>query len=327
MKNTNSPSFTQGANRLLLCGVLTMALGACSTPPKPIPEADVLTTPAGVRHEMRFIYTQDNTRLFRQAWIPDGGIKTKGVLIVVHGLKDHGGRYAELGQHLALQGFAVFAADLRGHGRSDGPRQMVDNFNDYMVDLALVVRQARSQFPGSPVFLLGHDMGGVVTTRFAEMIPNSIQGLALSGATLTVDEPKYKQIGVKVLAAVMPSTPVKRLDLKTYSHDQEAVLDLLHDPLVNQSGIPAKTIAEEFKAIQTLQEQTQRLTMPLLIMHGVGDPVSPLQYSIALYDAAASKTKALKQYPGMAHDVWHESGTDTVMADLTDWLNALINKE
>lgn len=325
MQSARNPSLTHGACRLLLSGMLTLALGACSTTPKPVAEADVLATPAGVRHEMRFIYTQDNTRLFRQAWIPEEG-KAKGVLVVVHGFKDHSGRYAELGQHLALKGFAVFAADLRGHGRSGGPRQMVESFNDYMVDLALVVRQVRTQFPGSPVFLLGHDMGGVVTTRFAEMIPNSIQGLALSGATLSVDDPKYKQIGVKVLAAVMPSAPVKRLDLKLYSHDKEAVLDLVHDPLVAQSDIPAKTIVEGSKAIQTLQEQTTRLTMPLLVMHGVSDSLSPLHGSIALYDAAASKTKALKQYPDMAHDLWHESGTDTVMADLADWLNGLVKQ-
>ena len=325
MQSAINPSFTRSACRLLLSGLLALAVGACSTPPKTIPEADVLATPAGVRHEMRFIYTQDNTRLFRQAWIPEEG-KAKGVLVVVHGFKDHGGRYFELGQYLAQRGFAVFAADLRGHGRSDGPRQMVESFNDYMVDLALVVRQVRTQFPGSPVFLLGHDVGGVITARFAEMIPNSIQGLALSGATLSVDDPKYKQIGVKVLAAVMPSAPVKRPDLKLYSRDQEAVLDLLHDPLVTQSGIPAKTVAEGSKAIQTLQEQTARLTMPLLVMHGVSDGLSPLYGSIALYDAAASKTKVLKQYPDMAHDIWHESGTETVMADLTDWLNGLVNR-
>ena len=325
MRRANTRSVTRSVGCLLIASTLTLTLGACSTPPrKRAPEPEVLAAPAGVRFEMRYFYGQDGTRLFRQAWIPDG--QTKGVLVVVHGLKDHGGRYAELGQHVAQQGFAMYTADLRGHGFSGGARQMVENFNDYMVDLALLVRQARTQFPGTPVFLLGHDMGGVIATRFVEMLPTSVQGLALSGATLTVATPKYKLFGLKALAAISPSTPAMPIDLKTFSRDSDVVDDLISDPLVTQSSIPAKTAVQEVSEIQTLQEQTEQLNLPLLVMHGVSDTASPLYGSIALYDAAPSQKKTLKQYPDLGHDLWHEPEKDTVIADLTEWMNGLIKR-
>lgn len=325
MQRATHRSLTRGPSRLLVVSTLALMLGACSSPPqKPIPEVDVMATADGVRYEMRYFYGQDGTRLFRQAWLPEG--KTQGVLIIVHGLKDHGGRYADLGQLLAKQSFAVFAADLRGHGRSGGPRQMTENFNDYMVDLALMVRQVRTQYPGSPVFLLGQDMGGVIATRFAEMIPNSIQGLALSGAPLAVKDSKYKLWGLKAQAAIAPSTSAAQIDPKSMSRDPAVAQALMDDPLVSQAGIPAKTALDEIKEIQTLQEQTERLTMPLLVMHGVADTIAPLYGSIALYDAAPSPKKALKQYPDLTHDLWHEPEKDTVIADLTAWMNGLVSQ-
>lgn len=324
MQSAKSRSFTRSMCWLLIASTLTLTLGACSTPPKPIPEPEVLATPEGVRYEMRYFYGQDGVRLFRQAWIPDN--KPSGALIIVHGLKDHGGRYADLGQRLAQQGFAVFAADLRGHGRSAGARQMAENFNDYMVDLALMVRQVRTQHPSTPVFLLGHDMGGVVATRFVEMIPRAVQGLALSATPLAVKESKYKLLGLKALAMVAPSIPAMQPDPKSLSQDPATVQALLNDPLVPQSGTPIKTTVEQIKAIQALQEQQERLTLPLMIMHGVSDTAVPLYGSIAFYDAAPSENKALKQYPGLAHDLWHEPGNDVVLTDLTDWMNGLIVK-
>lgn len=322
MQSANDRSFTRSVCWRLLASTLALTLGACSSPPKPIPELEVMATTDGTRFEMRYFYGQDGTRLFRQAWIPES--QPKGALIVVHGLKDHGGRYADLAQQLAKQGFAVFAADLRGHGRSAGAPQMAENFNDYMVDLALMVRQVRTQAPNTPIFLLGHDMGGIIATRFVEMIPRAVQGLALSATPLAVKESKYKLWGLKALAKVAPSIPAAQPDPKSLSQDPAVVQALLNDPLVPQAGIPVKTTVDQITAIQALQEQQERLTLPLLIMHGISDAVVPLYGSIGFYDAAPSENKALKQYPGLAHDLWHEPGNDVVIADLSDWMNGLV---
>lgn len=322
MQSVKNRSFARSACWILVSSTLVLTLGACSHPPLRIPEPDIMATAEGVHYEMRYFYSQDGIRLFRQAWIPDA--KTRGVLIVVHGFKDHSGRYADLGQELAKQGFAVFAADLRGHGYSEGPPQLVENFNDYMVDLALVVRQARTEFPDTPVFILGNGVGGTIATRFVEMIPNAVQGLALSGATLATQDSKYKLLGLKALAAIAPSVPVMQVDAKAMSHDPNVVQALTSDPLVSQAGIPARTVAQEASAIHTLQEQFDRLTLPLLVMHGVSDTVAPLFGSIALYDAAPSEKKELKQYPDMGHDLWHETDKAQVTADLMAWLNGLV---
>ncbi len=326
MQRSEKRSLAGRVGWLLVASTLTLALGACSsTPPKAIPEPELRATPEGVRFEMRYFYGQDGTRLFRQAWIPES--QARGVLVIVPGLKDHGGRYAELGQQLAKEGFAVFAGDLRGHGYSSGPRQMTESFNDYLVDLALLVRQTRKQLPGMPTFLLGNDMGGLIAARFVETVPNAVQGLAVSGAPLAIKDSKYKLLGMKILAKVAPSSAALSPELKAYSQDPLVVQALLSDPLVTPTGVPVKTMVQQVEAIRTLQEQQERLSVPMLVMHGISDSLNPLFGSIALYDSVPSDNKALKQYPDLAHDLWHESGNTEVTTDLGDWMNGLLIRQ
>ncbi|HEX5312814.1 lysophospholipase [Aquabacterium sp.] len=311
---------------VLMASALSLALSACSTPPtRAIPEPEILSAPDGVRFEMRYFYGQDGTRLFRQAWLPES--QAKGVLIVVPGLKDHGGRYAELGQQLAKEGFAVFLPDLRGHGHSSGPRQAIDNFNDYLVDLAVMVRQTRKQLPGTPTFLLGHDMGGLIAARFVETVPNAVQGLAVSGAPLAIKDSKYKLFGLKVLSKIAPSSTAMSPEFKDYSQDPVVAQSLQNDPLVTPNGVPAKTRAQQVEATRLLQEQQERLKLPVLVMHGISDQLYPLFGSIAFYDAIPSDNKGLKQYPGMGHDLWREPGNNEVAADLSDWMNGLLIRQ
>lgn len=304
---------------------LALALGGCATPTVTRPEAEVMPVAEGVRYEMRYFYSQDQTKLFRQAWLPQD--KAKGVVVVVHGLKEYGSQYAELGQHLAKKGYAVYAIDLRGHGYSGGAPQMVDKFNDYLVDLALMIRSARTQNPDTPIYLLGNDFGGTIATRFVQMIPDAVQGLALSAPITNVQESKYKLMAVKVLAALAPSSPLNRLNVRAFSNGSvSGDIRPPADPLIPSGGVPAKTAKEGVTAVQTLQAQVNQIKTPILILHGVNDPVVPLFGSIALYDDVSSEKKVLKQYPELGHDLWHDDGHQQVIDDLTSWLDELTQR-
>lgn len=278
----------------------------------------------GLRHEMRYFYAKDDTKLFRQAWLPEE--KARGAVIIVHGLKEYGELYAELGQQLALKGYATYALDLRGHGYSGGAPQSVNQFNDYLVDLALMIRSARSLNPETPIFLLGNDLGGTIAARFVQMIPNAVQGVVLSAPLVKAQESKYKLAALKVLAALAPSSSINRLNIKTFSNNTgESGLPPV-DPLISKAGVPARTAKEGLSAMQAISEEASKISTPTLLLHGVNDDVAPLFGSIALYDEISAEKKSLQQYANMGHDLWHQEGSQQVVQDLTAWLDGLSNK-
>src|SRR6266511_1157576 len=121
----------------------------------------------------------DGTRLFWQAWDPEGA--ARGVVVLVHGAGEHGGRYGYVAERLAAEGFAVYAMDHRGHGRSDGRRAMIDRLDRLVDDLALVVARAREEHDGRRPFLVGHSLGGAVSLTYAIRHGDTVEGLVVSG--------------------------------------------------------------------------------------------------------------------------------------------------
>ena len=103
------------------------------------------------------------TKIFTRSWQPAG--KTRGVVVIVPGFNSHSGQYVWVGEQFAAKDLAVYAIDLRGRGRSEGERYYVEKMEDYTDDVATLVRTAKSENPGLPVFVLGHSAGGVVSCR------------------------------------------------------------------------------------------------------------------------------------------------------------------
>jgi hypothetical protein len=101
----------------------------------------------GVAHTEETFEGARGIHLYGQAWRPQSA-PPRGALIIVHGLKDHGDRYAELATRLAARGFAVYAADLRGHAHSEGTRVWIDSFDDYLDDLDVYVKRVAAREPG-----------------------------------------------------------------------------------------------------------------------------------------------------------------------------------
>ncbi len=91
----------------------------------------------------------------------------RAVVVICHGVNSHGGQYLWTGEQFAANGFAAYALDLRGRGKSSGPRFYVDDGAEYVSDVAAVIKLAKSRRPGVPAFLLGHSAGGVVLRLYA----------------------------------------------------------------------------------------------------------------------------------------------------------------
>ncbi|HET7204504.1 MAG TPA: alpha/beta fold hydrolase, partial [Steroidobacteraceae bacterium] len=124
--------------------------------------------------------------LHAQAWLPEGHVRA--VFAVAHGLGEHSGRYATLADELVAQGHAVYAIDHRGHGRSPGARANIERFDYLVSDFCAFTGRASRQHPDTPVFMLGHSMGGAVAFASALRLQGSLRGLVLSAPALGTDE-------------------------------------------------------------------------------------------------------------------------------------------
>lgn len=301
--------------RLVLLATL-LALPACARPTLPPVAPEV----AGATHRESTFAGHGDLALYTQSWRPAA---PRAALIVVHGLKDHSANYVELAGRLTAEGFAVHALDLRGHGRSPGERSFVTSFAEHTGDLEKFVAHVRAAEPGLPIFLFGHSMGGAIATTYTLDHQDQVAGLVLSAAALQLD-PKVSPGLVKLtrkLGAKHPTWRVLKLKPKHFSRDPAVVAAVRGgDPLVDAKKIPASTAAALIDAIDRIQRDAPKLTVPLLILHGDADRITPPAGSRALHDRAASRDKTLTLLPGFFHDLLHEPDHERVLVDITRWL-------
>lgn len=305
--------------RALLAALLLAAPLACA--PRSAPPTSPPAVPGVTRAESTF-QGKDGLELYAQSWRPAA---PTAVLVVVHGLKDHGARYGDLAVRLAGEGFAVHALDLRGHGRSAGPRSEVTAIGEHVADLALFVDRVKQAEPGLPVFLMGHSMGGAVSTTFVLDRPDAVQGLVLSAAALQLGpevSPGLVRLTRKV-ARKHPQWRVLNLKPKYFSRDPAVVAAVKGaDPLVDPKKIPANTAGALIDAIERIQAHAGDLALPLLLLHGDADRITPPAGSRHVHDKARSADKTLHIYPGAYHDLVHEPDHDRVLNDVSSWLRA-----
>jgi alpha-beta hydrolase superfamily lysophospholipase len=321
------PSFLKPASRSLSLLSCLLVLAACQGPRQAVRAPGASKTSfsatAGreLAHEESTFEGTGGLQLFSQSWRPVGE-EPKAALIVVHGLRDHSSRYAELAEHLVGQGFAVHAFDLRGHGHSEGVRVQIDSFDEYLTDLGIFLERVRRQEAGRPVFLFGHSMGGAIVTLFTLEKKPDVQGMVLSAPALKpgADVSGALIATTKVIGGVLPNLKVLELDPKQFSRDPAVVKENETDPLIFQQGGPARTASRLLGALNTISERMEEVSTPVLVMHGTGDTVTDPEGSKALVQRASSKDKTLKLYDGLYHDLLHEPEKAQVLEDVTQWL-------
>jgi alpha-beta hydrolase superfamily lysophospholipase len=271
-------------------------------------------------HEDRFI-ARDGIRLYEQWWLP--GSEPLGVVVVVHGLSEHGGRYAQLADDLNRRGYAVHAMDLRGHGQSDGARGMILAFDEYLDDVEMLLARVADRYPDKPVFLFGHSMGGAIAALLGIVRPPNVRGLILSAPAIQIGDKVFPVL--RYLAAFvsrfLPTLRFVRVGCRFISRDPAVVQAFRDDPLVFHGRLPVRTGAEILRAAKRIQSDANRLALPLLVLHGTGDFATDQAGSRLLVARAASTDKTLRLYEGLYHEVFSEPERDQVAADLLAWLD------
>jgi alpha-beta hydrolase superfamily lysophospholipase len=269
----------------------------------------------------------DGVPLYLHAWPGPAG-PARGTVLIVHGLGEHGGRYAHVAAHLAAQGWAVLGYDQRGHGRSGGPRGGLPADNSLLVDLGLLVDHARSNSAG-PLVVLGHSMGGLVLARYgAEALAAApapwwrpVDALVLSSPALDPGMSAAQKLLLAVAAPLAPNLALGNgLDPAWVCSDPAVVRAYIADPLTHDRITPrlARFIVDGGLLVRRLAPQWA--TPTLLLYAGADRCVAP-RGSETFAAAAPPALLQARRYDGFAHEIFNEPGQARVLADLTAWLS------
>ena len=262
--------------------------------------------------------------IYYQAWLPDGNVKA--VLFLVHGLGEHCGRYANHVNHYVPLGYAIYGLDLPGHGKSDGEREVIERFADYIDPLAKYYQMVKNWQPDKPVFIFGHSMGGLITCCFLLDHPADFKGAILSAPAIKVSDsisPVTVTMG-KILSRILPKARVVSLDPGAISRDPEVVEAYVNDPLVFHGKTPARLAAEMLKAMKRVKAKAENITLPFIAVQGGKDKLVDPSGAQMLYDKAGSKDKTLKVYEGLYHEIHNEPERFAMFKDVEAWLAARV---
>jgi alpha-beta hydrolase superfamily lysophospholipase len=292
--------------------------------------------------------TPDGTEVFVNRWLPEGEVKA--VVQIAHGLVEHSSRYARFAQRLTDHGYAVYASDHRGHGKTSSPRGSFahhDGWQTVIEDLHSVTARARHEQQGVPVFLLGHSMGSFLSRGYAAQYGSELAGLVLSGTA--GDAGPLGKVGVLVAstqarlrghthtsgmmnkltfgpynAAFKPT----RTDFDWLSRDNAEVDKYINDPdcgFVFSAG----GFADLLRGLaQVNDDRTVSLVpkdLPIHLTSGDKDPVGAngkgVQQAADQFKRLGVRDVTVTLWPDARHEILNETNRDEVTADVVAWLD------
>ncbi|MCA9642625.1 MAG: lysophospholipase [Myxococcales bacterium] len=258
-------------------------------------------------------------KLYRQSWKPSAA--PRAALVIQHGLKSHSGDYTAFARAMAARGFAVYAADMRGHGRSAGQRATLDDFDQLVRDLQQTVTLARREVPQPmPLFLMGHSVGGALSALYAEQHQSDLDGLVLLAPALRVDRMPVEAAATPFFGTLLPNAPLVDVPNAWFSRDPARVAQMDASDLVYQPAGPARTGVALLDALEYVWAHPQTIQIPLLALHGTADKATDPRGSVEFVERASSSDKQLVLYRGLYHDLLHEPEKTQVTGDLRNWL-------
>lgn len=264
--------------------------------------------------------------IYYQSWHPEGD--SRAALLIVHGLAEHSGRYMNLVNHFVPSGFAVYGMDHVGHGKSEGTRLYVERFEDYTKTLHLFLDMVKRFEPGKRLFLVGHSMGGLISTVFLPDHQDELTAAVLSAPAvkLSVDISALTAFVGKLASALFPKLGIMQLEAEGVSRDPAVVQAYKDDPLVYTDKITARLAAELVKTAARVPLEAKRITLPVLLVQGGADKLVDPEGARTLYDLIGSSDKSIKIYDGLYHEVFNEPEHDRVLADVNEWLKGRLHE-
>ena len=273
-----------------------------------------------MEHKQDKFHGARDAEIFQQSWLPEGEVKA--VLLIVHGIGEHSGRYMNLVNHFVPLGYAVYGLDHVGHGNSDGTRVFVEKFNDFTDTLKVYFDKIRAWQPGKPIFLIAHSMGGLIGCAYLLDHQDELAGAIISAPAIKVSDSisPVTILAGRIFSSIAPKLGLLALDASTICSDPAVVQAYIDDPLVYNGKITARLAAEMLGAMQRVTREVGTIHLPMLIVQGTADKLVDPAGAKMLFEQSSSSDKTFKAYDGFYHEVFNEPGRAQVFSDLQEWL-------
>ncbi len=255
-----------------------------------------------------------------RGFVRNPGGRTKAVIIMVHGLGEHIGRYSFLADLLMKDEIGFAGVDLPGHGRSDGTRGHIRSYDLLNGMIDILQADCGKIFPGVPQFLYGHSLGGGIVLNCLLKKDPVVRGSIISSPWLKLaDEPSPAMKKLAFLAGkIIPSlTMPNGLDPQHISNDGSVVRDYIEDPLIHDR-ISLSLIEAAFSAAAEANKEAHLLKKPVLLMHGTNDKICSPEGSIKF--AAATRMAELKIWEGGFHELHNDLNRSEILDYAVNWI-------
>ncbi|KAL0318946.1 UNVERIFIED_CONTAM: putative abhydrolase domain-containing protein DDB [Sesamum angustifolium] len=276
--------------------------------------------------EFSLFVTSRGDTIFTQSWTPVK-VQVRGMVVLLHGLNEHSGRYNAFAKKLNANGFKVYGMDWIGHGGSDGLHAYVPSLDYAVNDMKTFLSKVLAENPGLPCFCFGHSTGGAIVLKAVldPKVRQSVAGVVLTSPAVGV-QPSHPIFAVlaPVFAFLLPRFQLGAANKRgvAVSRDAEALVAKYSDPLVFTGSIRIRTGYEILRITAFLQQNLSKLTVPFLVLHGTTDSVTDPTASQKLYDEASSTDKTINLYEGLLHDLLFEPEKEEITESIIAWLNS-----
>ncbi|MDA3628349.1 alpha/beta hydrolase [Saccharopolyspora oryzae] len=256
-----------------------------------------------------------------QSWTVD---QPAGVVVLVHGVHEHSGRFRHVAERFGAGGYAVYALDHPGHGRSPGTRGNIGSMAAAVTGVDLLARLAGERHDDVPMFVYGHSMGGLISLQYLTGTPlDRIAGAVISAPALDPGPVSgVEKAFAPLLSKLLPDLGVRRIDANTISRDPEVVRAFRADPLNHNGRMRARTAVEIMRTAEAMPQRLPSLTMPLFVLHGGADQLMPPTASELVRTRAGSADLTYRLHEGLYHESHNEPEKEQVLDEIVDWVDA-----
>lgn len=264
--------------------------------------------------------TEKGASTYAQSWLPE---ETKAVICLIHGLGEHSSRYEDAAERLAAAGYATITFDHEGHGKSEGKRGHVTDYNAFMFNINMLFEFAKKLFPGKDLFIYGHSMGGNLAINYCLDYHPDIIGAVITSPWLRLIHPPKSWLvkGAKVVDIFYPSLTLSTgLKTKDFSALEELYEEHKNDKL-NHNRISIRTFLTTHKKGEEALERAQEFPAPLFIAHGGDDRITNPEASKEFAEKVMTD-KQFYLFKQSYHEIHNDVEKELFFQKLIDWLDS-----